>query len=212
MWVEKIIRQKLAEKLKYYRERANLTIYDVGNMIQKSGKTVSAWENGRGQPDADMLIKLCSIYKIDNISELFGEEINYSNIYPIKTKKIPLLGEIACGKPIFANEERELYIDANESIQADFCLECKGDSMIGARIYNGDIVFIKSQPVVENGEIAAVIIDDEATLKRVYYYRENNKLSLVAENSKYPPLIYEGEELDHVRILGKAVAFQSRVN
>ena len=74
---------------------------------------------------------------------------------------------------------------------------------------DGDIVFIREQPMVNNGEIAAVIIDDEATLKRVYYYPEKQKLMLVPENTKYEPLVYIGEELEQIRILGLAVAFQS---
>ena len=81
--------------------------------------------------------------------------------------------------------------------------------MINARIMDGDIVFIREQPMVNNGEIAAVIIDDEATLKRVYYYPEKQKLMLVPENTKYEPLVYIGEELEQIRILGLAVAFQS---
>ena len=83
--------------------------------------------------------------------------------------------------------------------------------MTGARILDGDIVFIKKMPVVENGSIAAVIVGDEATLKRVYYYPQQKKLILNAENPKYEPFVYVGEELDTVRILGKAVAFQSDV-
>ena len=83
--------------------------------------------------------------------------------------------------------------------------------MTGARIYDGDIVFIRSQSSVDNGEIAAVIINDEATLKRVYYYPENEKLVLNPENPKYAPLVYVGDELDSIKIIGKAVAFQSTV-
>ena len=83
--------------------------------------------------------------------------------------------------------------------------------MINARINDGDIVFIRKQPMVENGEIAAVIIDNEATLKRVYYYPEDNKLILNPENPRYAPFVYVGEELQSVRILGKAVAFQSNL-
>ena len=83
--------------------------------------------------------------------------------------------------------------------------------MINARIFDGDIVFIKSTPEVNNGEIAAVVIDDEATLKRVYYYRNENKLVLSAENPRYAPLVYVNEELDSINILGKAVAFMSYV-
>ena len=133
----------------------------------------------------------------------------YDNIKPVKLKRFPLLGEIACGEPIFADEDRESYVMADMDINADFCLTAKGDSMINARINDGDIVFIKEMPMVENGDIAAVIIDDDATLKRVYYYPEDNTLQLIAENPKFKPLIYKNEELDQIRILGKAVYFMS---
>lgn len=133
----------------------------------------------------------------------------YDNVFPVNLKRFPVLGEIACGEPIWANEDRENYVMADMDIHADFCLIAKGDSMINARINNGDIVFIREMPIVENGEIAAVIIGDEATLKRWYYYREENKLMLVAENPKYPPLVYINEELDTIRCLGKAVYFMS---
>ena len=135
----------------------------------------------------------------------------YDNIKPIKLKRFPMLGEIACGEPVFADEDREHFVMADMDINADFCLTAKGDSMINARIYEGDIVFVREMPIVENGDIAAVIIDDEATLKRVYYYKEDNLLQLVAENPKYKPLVYKGEELNHIRILGKAVYFMSAV-
>ena len=135
----------------------------------------------------------------------------FDNLFPIETKKFPLLGNIACGKPIFADEQFEAYIETGANIKADFCLRAKGDSMIRARIYDGDIIFIRKQSMVDNGEIAAVVIDDEATLKRVNYYPEKNLLILKAENPDYEDLIYTGEQLDHIIILGKAVAFQSDV-
>lgn len=124
-------------------------------------------------------------------------------------RKIPLLGDIACGEPIFADEQHTEYVVTDDSIDADYCLRCDGDSMIGARIMDGDIVFIRSQEMVNNGEIAAVIINDSATLKRVYYYPDVNKLVLSPENPKYAPFVYVGDELNQIRILGKAVAFQS---
>ena len=83
--------------------------------------------------------------------------------------------------------------------------------MTGARIFDGDLVFIRAQDAVDNGEIAAVIINDEATLKRVYFYPEEGKLILSPENPRYAPLVYVKEELDSIKILGKAVAFQSAV-
>lgn len=133
----------------------------------------------------------------------------YDNIKPVQLKRFPLLGEIACGEPIFASEDRGSCVMADMDINADFCLTAKGDSMINARINDGDIVFIKEMPMVDNGDIAAVIIDDEATLKKVYYYPDKGKLVLYPENPNYEPFIYVGEELNSIRILGKAVYFMS---
>ena len=137
--------------------------------------------------------------------------ISFPNVFEVETKKIPLLGKIAAGEPIFAEEEHESFVEAGASLHADFCLKVQGDSMINARINDGDVVFIRQQPMVENGEIAAVIIDNEATLKRVYFYPDDNKLILNPENPKYAPFVYVGEELKNIRILGKAVAFQSKL-
>ena len=134
-----------------------------------------------------------------------------SNIFPITTHKLPVLGEIACGVPKFANESRETYVDAGTDIKADFCLKAKGNSMVNARIMDGDIVFIKKQPIVENGEIAAVAIDDEATLKRFYRDEETETVTLVAENPAYPPMVFTKENQKQLYILGKAIAFQSDV-
>lgn len=96
-------------------------------------------------------------------------------------------------------------------IKADFCLIAKGDSMINARIMDGDIVFIKKQPMVENGEIAAVAIDDEATLKRFYKDESTGTVTLVAENPAYAPMVFTASSQKNVYILGKAIAFQSNI-
>lgn len=133
------------------------------------------------------------------------------NIYKLDKIKLPMLGKVACGEPIFADEDRESYIMIGTDIGADFCLQCQGDSMINARIHDGDIVFVKKTDIVENGEIAVVIIDDEATLKRFFYYREQNLVILKPENPKYQDIILTGEQLNQVRVIGKAVAFQSDV-
>lgn len=141
------------------------------------------------------------------------EQINifsFDNIRPMpEMKKVPRLGTIACGEPILANEEHGEFDTLPIEIKCDFTLVCKGDSMINARIYDGDIVAIKAQPTVENGEIAAVIIEDEATLKRVYQIGDT--LILQAENPSFADLQYHGEELNQIRILGKAVYFISQV-
>ena len=133
------------------------------------------------------------------------------NIYRLDKIKLPMLGKVACGEPIFADEDRESYIMVGTDIGADFCLQCQGDSMINARIHDGDIVFVKKTDIVENGEIAVVIIDDEATLKRFFYYREQNLVILKPENPKYQDIILTGEQFNQVRVIGRAVAFQSGV-
>lgn len=132
-------------------------------------------------------------------------------IFPLESRRFPMLGEIACGKPMMAYEDLESYVISGTDLHADFCLRARGDSMIGARIMDGDIVFIRSADMVSNGEIAAVVIDNEATLKRVYYYPEEQKLILTPENPKYPPLVYIGNQLAEIRILGQAIAFQSDI-
>ena len=124
-------------------------------------------------------------------------------------RRVPLVGAIACGTPTLAEQNIEGCVDMPEHIRADFALRCKGDSMINARIYDGDIVYIRQQEEVEHGEIAAVLIEDAATLKRVYLYDDH--ISLEAENPQYRPLVYWGEAMNGIRILGKAIAFTSAV-
>lgn len=195
------------------RNKKSLSQAQLGKLVGAAQNTVSNWENGNRIPDYEMLQMLSNIFdcSVEYIMGKENEEQKIKNIYTIKKKKIPLLGEIACGQPIFASEDRESYVMAGTDINADFCLKARGDSMIGARIMDGDIIFIKQMPMVNNGDIAAIIIEDEATLKRVYYYPEKAKLILQAENPKYEPLVYIGEELNEIRILGKAVAFQSDI-
>ena len=207
----------IGERIKQRRKSLGLSAEEVADKMGVSAATVYRYES------SDILNmgidKLELIAKALNTTPatLMGWEEKpsnipqFDNISPIKTKKFPLLGEIACGQPIFADEDHESYIEAGADIKADFCLKCQGDSMIGARIMPGDIVFIRQQDMVDNGEIAAVIIDDSATLKRVYYYPEHGKLVLQAENPTYEPLVYIGDELNYIRILGKAVAFQSNI-
>lgn len=198
---------------------------NLNRFIEQSGKnkrmisyemkipytTLAEWANGNKFPRADGIEKLANYFKIlkSDLLEESEDVYIYDNISPIRLKKFPMLGNIACGEPIWADEDKESYVMADMDISADFCLTAKGDSMINARIYDGDIVFIRKMPIVNNGEIAAVIIDDEATLKRWYYYKDDNKLMLVAENPKYPPLVYINEELNNIRCLGKAVYFMS---
>ncbi len=138
-----------------------------------------------------------------------GQVRNADQLVPIRRRRIPLLGEIAAGRPIYAEESFDVA-ECDSDMHCDFALRVHGDSMIGARIHNGDIVFIRAQDDVDDGQIAAVIVDDEATLKRVYHVR--NGLQLLSENPKYPPMVFTLEEYGSIRILGRAVGFQSALN
>lgn len=209
----------LGVKIKKLRQAQHMTLEEVGNIVGVGKSTVRKWETGEiANMRRDKIVLLARalgttpayLMEWEDLSE-HSLDMHKYGLMPIAKQKIPLLGDIACGKPIFMNEDRESYIMSGMEIKADFCLRAKGDSMINARILDGDIVFIRKQDIVANGEIAAVSIDDEATLKRVYYYPDQNRLVLAAENTAYPPLVYEGEQLTNIYILGKAVAFQSDV-
>lgn len=194
-------------------ELAKLTGYKSRSSIQKI-------ESGERDITQSTIAAFAKALKVTPSVIMGWEENNknntapdYSNIKGImplpEMRKVPLLGAIACGEPIYREEDE--WISLPNDIKADFCLRCQGDSMINARINDGDIVFIKSCPEVDNGQIAAVSIDNEVTLKRVYYYPEKNKLVLNPENPAYEPFVYMNEELNDVRILGRAVMFLSSV-
>ena len=225
----------LGDLIKAYRAAHGLTMQEFANLSGLSKAYVSMLEKNKHPqnnkeiiPSIDtfnkvaraMNISLNEILEAVNSDQLVSLNLQkkdaentktFDNIFPISVKKFPLLGEIACGEPIFANEDRESYIMVGTDIDADFCLKAKGDSMIGARILDGDIVFIKKTDIVDNGEIAAVAVDDEVLLKRFEYSKEKNILALHSENPRYKTKRYSGEQLDHIRVLGKAVAFQSDI-
>lgn len=220
----------VGEIIKKYREENKISQRQFAARCGISNGYISMLENGinptTGEAPMPSLSALKNIARGMNTSlqnlltladdlnvNISTSAIDYEKygLRPIVKKRLPLLGNIACGEPKYADEDRESYIEAGADIEADFCLRANGDSMINARIHDGDIVFIRSMPQVENGQIAAVIIDDEATLKRVYYYPENNMMILKPENPKYKDLIYIGQQLEDIHILGLAVAFQSDV-
>lgn len=203
----------MAQKIKELRFANDLTLEQVADIVGVGKSTVRKWETGMiANMRRDKIAALAqALHTTPEYLMGWSTTMEVSNLFKIETKKFRLLGNIACGEPIFANEEKELYVVAGANIKADFCLMAKGDSMIGARIYDGDIVFIRQQDIVEDGEIAAVLIEDEATLKRVYYDQENNVIQLFAENPQYKTMRFVGEELNHIRILGKAVALQTDI-
>ena len=203
----------IGERIKELRKKSSLTQKELSLKVNKSESSVRMWELGLSEPDIDTLNILSDIFSVPT-DYIIGKSPSLDittipGIFIPNKKKLPMFGKIACGEPIYADESFEGYIEVEDCVNADFCLRAKGDSMIGARIMDGDIVIVKKQDMVNNGEIAVVLIDDEATLKRAYFYPEKNKIVLNPENPKYEPLVYIGEELNSIRILGKAVAFQS---
>lgn len=194
----------LGEKIKGRRLDLELTLQEVADIVGVSKSTVQKWESGN--IENMRRDKIALLAKALNVSPLFimGIEQNDTNNVP---NKIPLIGTIAAGVPILAEQNIERYFHLDSSVKADFALKIKGDSMVNAGIHEDDIVFIRIQPNVESGEIGAVQIQDiecEATLKRVY--KDNGSITLVSENPKYPPKILTS---GNVRILGKLVAVLS---
>lgn len=198
----------LGNKIKNRRQELGLTLEEVGKIVGVSKSTVMKWETG--YIENMRRDKIALLAKALKVSPLWIMGIDEPDILTYKTKKVPMLGEIAAGEPVLVAEQMaEYYVEVDEELQIDFCLKVKGDSMKDARINDGDVVFIRKQPSVENGEIAAVIIDDEVTLKR--FYRNDGLIMLKPENSKYQPLMYQAKDFKEVRILGKAVMFQSKL-
>lgn len=208
---------ELSSVLKQRRKELGLTLAQIADKMDVAEATVQRWESGNIKSIRyEKISKLAEILKVSP-SALMGWEPNNrpaipaaSNILPMpEMRKIPLLGTIACGAPVLAEEHIDGQVDIPVNIHADFALTCKGDSMINARIFDGDIVYIRQQDTVENGEIAAVLIETEATLKRVRLFDDH--ISLEPENPMYKPIVFWNEEMNEVRILGKAVAFTSSV-
>ena len=211
----------IGKRIKDLRTSLDMTQDELAKLTgYKSRSSIQKIESGERDITQSTIAAFAKALKVTPSVIMDWEENNenntapdYSNIKGImplpEMRKVPLLGAIACGEPIYREEDE--WISLPNDIKADFCLRCQGDSMIDARINDGDIVFIKACPEVENGQIAAVSIDNEVTLKRVFYYPEKNRLVLYPENKAYEPFVYMNEELNDVRILGRAVMFLSGV-
>lgn len=207
---------KFGDRLRQLRTARDLSQMEFSKQIGISKSSVNMYERGEREPGLETLEQIADYFNVD-MDYLLGKTdiVNKgnwafvpSNIIPMPImEKIPLLGSIACGAPILAQDHIEDYVDKPKHIKSDFALTCKGDSMINARIFDGDVVYIRQQDTVENGEIAAVLIDGEATLKRVRLFDDH--ISLEPENPQYRPIVLWGDEMNIVRILGKAVAFTS---
>ncbi|NYB73896.1 helix-turn-helix domain-containing protein [Sedimentibacter hydroxybenzoicus DSM 7310] len=203
----KINENLFPERLKEVMEDNNLTIYSVGEALNLSAATISRYMNGLVSPKLPVIETLSLKYNVNPVWLMGISNEKYLNRPSFI--KVPILGKIACGLPLLAEENIIDYEFAEYSDNVDFALIARGDSMINARIYDGDIVFIRRQDDVNDGEIAAVLIDDEATLKRVY--KLNGDLLLKAENPMREDMRITAKDRKQVKILGKAVAFKSRL-
>lgn len=203
----------MGDRIHQLRKEKGLTLEYVGKFVGVAKSTVRKWENGDIEAiRSDNIQRLADLLgtTFDYLMDGVTGNIAYKNVEPMPdTKLVPIIGGIACGLPITAEENVEGYAEVDRRVHADFALRCVGDSMINARIFDRDLVFIRRQPDVDNGEIAAVAIDGEATLKRVYKYP--NRVELRPENPLFPVLQYEGVDLESIKILGKAVSFLSTV-
>ena len=207
------------EILKNLRKEKGLSQAELAKILGVSKSTVGMYEQSKRSPRSDVILMRIAGYFNVSIDYLKGYspempplDFERLGLSGVRTKKIPMLGKIACGEPVICEQEYETQVSADTDIDADFCLIAQGDSMINARIMDGDTVFVREQSIVENGEIAAIIVnDDEVTLKRFYYYPDSQRVILQAENPRYQPMVFEGEQLAHIRVLGKAVAFNSRI-
>lgn len=198
----------MASIIKDRREELGYTLAEVADAVGVKASTVLRWENGNiKNMRRDKIEALCRKLRLSP-AELLGMPGDPPEVLPLpKTHPVPVIGEIACGVPALAEQNHIGTAAVPEGISADFALIARGDSMTGARINNGDIVFIRRQPTVEQGQIAAVRIGSEATLKRVRF--SGRQVVLWPENPAYEPIMVT-EDMD-VEIMGLAVCFYSQV-
>lgn len=209
---------EVGELLKKLRIEKDLSLDDVAKQLGLARQTLYKYETG--------LITNIPLTRIEELAKIYNvtpgyimgwedDDIDLSKvpgiILPVKMKKIPILGTIACGEPIFAEENYEGYFMLDSNLpEADFILKAKGDSMIDADIYEGDLVFFRRKSVVDNGTIAAVIIEDEATLKKVY--KNEHNIVLQPCNSNYAPIVLSENDHKNIMVLGEMVGVYSKRN
>jgi len=206
----------MSTRIKEKRTALKMTQEELASKLGLQKSAIAKYENGRVTNIKRTTIqKMAEIFDCspswlmglddESISELYNR---YPSISPIETQTLPVLGRVACGEPIFMAEERDSYVKLGVKVKADFCLIAAGDSMTGARINDGDVVFIRKDTDIDDGDIYAVAIDDEVTLKRLYQDKEHGIVTLMPANPKYKPMIYSETDGRRLQILGKAVAFQ----
>lgn len=198
------------KRIKERRKQLGISAEQLADSLGVSATTIYRYEKGDIEKmPVDILEPIARLLATTPAWLMGWEDSEASlpaNVTRAQFGSVPLIGAIACGAPILAEEHIEEFVDLPRHIKADFALTCKGDSMIGAGIQDGDVVYIRQQDTVDNGQIAAVLVDSsEATLKRFYF--DGQTVSLLAENPAYPPLIFPGEQAANIRVIGRAVAY-----
>ena len=204
--------------LKRARKEKKLTQRQLADMIGAKHNSISNWENGVNRPDPDTIGLICGALHVSP-NVLLGSSIHFSHpeMLPVTIQRVPILGGAACGEPLYAPGDGTEYATTDGDIPCDFALVAHGDSMTGDRIHDGDIVFFKRQEDVEDGQIAAVSIDDGVSIKRVKRLRAPDGsvlfTQLLSSNPSYNSIDIGGQnETRVVHILGKAVAFKALLN
>lgn len=211
-----IASNNLAKALKEYRKKQHISQTELGEKLGVSKQTVSYWESKKKSPKMSAVVNISNLIGVSVKELMFGtSDVAYSNEdlsmlhepnnnYQTSSSIIPVIGTIACGEPILAEQNIEDYLSLVPSDDATyFGLKCRGHSM-EPTIHDGAIAIIRQQPTVEDGEIAAVLVGEdanEATLKRVRHV--NNAILLVPDNENFEPIL--GTKKDPIRIVGKAV-------
>lgn len=207
----------IGENIKRLREAQGMTQAQLADVLGITDKAVSTWENNVKTPRMGTIQKLADFFGVPK-SRIIEDDENFLPHPDLRLisarRRVPILGHIACGEPIYKPGDGAEFIDVEDGLDCDFVLVAKGDSMTGDRILDGDIVFVRAQSDVNDGEIAAVSVDDELALKHVFRKRNPEGIveytQLVSSNAKYAPIILGGDsETRTVRILGKAIAFRA---
>lgn len=182
----------IGDNIRYLRKKAGYSQAHLARKLNIKQASVSLWESGKTNPDTATLVNLSHIFDVPLDYFLSNEPHREIDSVRVIRQAVPILGSIACGERVTPDTEPEGYADIPDGIHADFALRCKGDSM-EPTFRDGDLVLIRQQPEVEPGQIAAVSIDNETTLKHIY--PQDNGLLLVADNPAYRPLLITNEEI-----------------
>ncbi len=203
----------IGDRIKLRREELGMTQEDLATKLgYKNRSTVNKWEKD-GSKLQQRKIKQIADALNTTPTFLIDDEVipEYNMPIAIKpTKNIPIVGTVACGNPIYAEENILEYITVNETDNVDFALYAEGDSMNACKIDDGDTVFIRSQSIVENGEISLVLVDDCATIKRFYDYGDKVVLRPDSTNPVHKEQIYDKKEYN-LSVQGKVIFIKTFV-